>query len=277
MILVRDSLKGKVKPFTFLIFLVFFCHWPSKAQEKQHLAPELWPEVQAEYVFKNTSFLYFRHQYRFTTNPDYKGLNAFVLDNQLKRIQFRLGYEQVFNAAWGLGGSQMFSFEPSRKLYFTDVYLRHSNFVAGLQIIKRVMVDYLQYSNTASVGRLRPRLDLDKSFKMNTFTIRLRAGYELFVYTNFESSKPYSVRGIDRTRLRTEVILQPNPHVSFTPFFTRQTDYNRLPNKLDDQTQFVTVGEKLNSITPIWGVEVRYVFFQGNKPFPRVIVPVQQD
>lgn len=250
---------------------------PAQAQEKQYLAPELWPEVQAEYVFKNTSFLYFRHQYRFTTNPDFKGLNSLVLNNRLKRIQFRLGYEQVFTAAWGLGGSQMFSLEPGRKLYFTDVYLRHSSFIAGLQVIKRVMVDYLQYSNTASIGRLRPRLDLDKGLKINNFTVRIRAGYEAFFYTDFKLGKPYSARIIDRTRLRAEIALQPNPHLTVTPFFTKQTDYTRLPDELNEQNEVIIAGENQNSITPIWGIELRYTFFRGHKPFPRIPAPVQQD
>ena len=248
-----------------------------QAQQKRHIAPELWPEIQTEYVFKNTSFLYFRHQYRFTTNPDYQGLNSFVLDDQLKRIQFRLGYEHIFTNTWALGGSQMFSFEPGRRLFFTDVYVRHLNTIAGIQLIKRLMVDYLQYTNAPSIGRFRPRLDLDKPFKFNDFTLRLRTGYEVFFYTDFKAIRQTPTRLIDRTRLRAEITLQPNPHITFTPFFTKQTDYASLPDKMDEQTHVVTAGGDQNSITPIWGVEVRYIFYQGKKPFPRVIVPVQQD
>ncbi len=96
------------------LFLLVLHVSSSQAQQKQRLAPEIWPELQAEYVFKSTSFIYFRHQYRFTTNPDFNGLNAGILNDQLKRIQFRLGYEHVFTNKWGLGGSQMFSFEPAR-------------------------------------------------------------------------------------------------------------------------------------------------------------------
>ncbi|RDC64719.1 hypothetical protein AHMF7616_03335 [Adhaeribacter pallidiroseus] len=80
------------------------------------------------------------------------------------------------------------------------------------------MVDYLQYSNAFSVGRIRPHLDLDKPFKINSFTVRLRSGYELFLYTDFTASKPYAARGIDRSRLRIEIALQPNPHLVLTPF-----------------------------------------------------------
>ncbi|QMU30231.1 DUF2490 domain-containing protein [Adhaeribacter radiodurans] len=261
----------------YLLFFLMVSLPAANAQHKQHVATEIWPELQAEYVFKSTSFFYFRHQYRYTTNSDYKGLNSFVLNNQLKRIQFRLGYEQALTNTWGLGGSQMFSFEPGRKLYFTDVYLRHLSFLPGLQVIKRVMVDYLLYTNAASIGRLRPRVDLDKPIKIRNFTLRLRAGYEVFLYTDFKTGKPYSARVIDRTRLRGEVVLQPNPHLTFTPFFTKQTDYTRLPNKESNQSTTVTFGENRNSITPIWGVEFRYTFYQGKKPFPRVIAPVQQD
>ncbi|QNF31758.1 DUF2490 domain-containing protein [Adhaeribacter swui] len=261
----------------FFNFLFFFNAILVQGQQKQQLAPELWPEVQAEFVFKSTSFLFFRHQYRFTTNQDYQGLHSPILNNQLKRIQFRVGYEHVLTNAWGVGGSQMFSFEPGRKLFFTDVYLRHLSSIVGLQVIKRLMVDYLQYTTTSSVGRLRPRLDLDKALKINNLPIRLRAGYELFLYTDFKSTKPYVGRIADRTRLRFEVAIQPNPHLTFTPFFTKQTDYSQLPDKVNEQTKTVIAGENQNSITPIWGVEFRYTIFQGNKPFPRIPMPVQQD
>ncbi len=220
---------SKFKFYVFLLFLLAFIKFAVQAQQKQHIDPELWPEVQTEYVFKNTSFLYFRHQYRFTTNPDYKGLNSFVLNDQLKRIQFRLGYEHVFTNTWALGGSQMFSFEPGRRLFFTDVYIRHLNAIGGIQLFKRVMIDYLQYTNTPSIGRFRPRLDLDKPFKINNITVRLRTGYEVFFYTDFKAGRQTPVRLIDRTRLRAEISLQPNPHITFTPFFTKQTDYAKLP------------------------------------------------
>lgn len=262
----------------FLVVFLAFSVFSSQAQQKSRLAPEIWPELQAEYVFRSTSFIYFRHQYRFTTNPEYNGLNAGILNDQLKRIQFRLGYEHIFTNKWGVGGSQMFSFEPNRKLLFTDVYIRHVSAIAGLQVIKRVMVDYLRYSNTPNaIGRLRPRLDVDKAIKINTSTIRFRAGYELFLNTDFKSGTHTSARRVDRTRFRLEISFQPNPYLTFTPYFTKQTDYTKTPDGIDEQTHLFVKGSNHNSITPIWGLEFRYTFFQGKEPFPRVTAPVQQD
>lgn len=262
--------------FTYLFFILLFTT-SVQAQEKIHQDPDVWPEWQAEYVFKSTSFLYFRNQYRFSTNPGFKGVGEQFPMDQLRRFQIRAGYEHIFNRNWSVGGSEMFGIEPNRNLLFTDVYVRHLNTLFGLQMAKRIMVDYLYYSNSPTkIGRFRPRLDIDKGFKRGNVTIRPRVGYELFINTDFKEDTHTSERHVDRTRFRFEVSLQLSPHINLTPYFIKQTDYSVTPDGIDEQTHLPVKGNKRNSILPIWGIEVRYIFFQGNAPFSRVPVPAAQ-
>lgn len=266
------------KRFHFLCLIFFLCTicMSVRAQQKVHLATDIWPEIQVEYVLKSTSFFYFRNQYRFNTDPDFNGLGETFPGEQLKRFQLRAGYEHTLTDKWSIGGSEMYGIEPNRKLLFTDIYVRHLNSVAGLQITERIMFDYLYYSNSPiKVGRFRPRLDLDKVIRLNAWTIRPRVGYELFMNTDFKPDTHTSGRRVDRTRLRLEVSFQPNPHVAIAPYFTKQTDYLRTSDKIDDQTHLVTKGIDQNIILPIWGLDVRYTFFQGKKPFPRQPAPVR--
>jgi hypothetical protein len=263
---------------SFLNLLFLFTVQVGLAQQKNIQAADIWPELQAEYVFKSTSFLYFRNQYRFNTSPDFKGMGQHFPGDQLRRFQVRAGYEHVLTNQWGIGGSQMFGIEPTRKLLFTDVYVRHVNSFAEVQFTKRLMVDFLYYSNSSTqVGRLRPRLDLDKALKVNSWTFRPRVGYELFMNTDFRPETHTSPRRVDRTRLRLELGLQFSPHLTIAPYFTKQTDYTKTEDVIDEHTGMIVKGSKRNLILPIWGLDVRYILFQGKVPFPRVLTPVRED
>lgn len=264
----------------FFVTVGLFYFFSAQAQHKTHLPWQIWPEVQAEYVFKTRHFLYFRNQYRYDPGKSSRYLGSEFPGNHVERIQFRLGYEHLLSNKWSMGGSEMYGIEANRYLLFTDVYVRHVNTMdGGVQITQRLMADYLWYSDVSRrVGRLRPRLDIDKVFRFSHWIVRPRIGYELFLSTYFHNQLPIAGKLINRTRLRFETGWQPGPHFIFTPYYTKQIDYIKIPDRIDNQTNLLIRGDNHHRvIAPIWGVELRYVFFQGKVPFSRLPAAVQQD
>jgi len=248
---------------------------PAAAQHKVQRSGALWPELQVEYVLKSTSFFYFRNHYRHNWDNDFNYLRSEGPLKYLERVQLRAGYEQVFNAHWSGGIAESYAFEPTRNLLFNEIYARHVGVMGKYRLTERASLEHIVQTNNDNRGRFRFRADLDRDFKVKGKNIRPRVTYELFFnhYYDADINEVRNTRQVDRTRLRFEIIYPLGNHLAFTPYFMRQTDFITALPTYDADGNMLQTGGKQNTVTPIFGIDIRYVFFRGGTPFSRVIRP----
>jgi hypothetical protein len=255
--------------------LLFFCllaspMHPVSAQQKVSRTATLWPELQFQYVFRSTSFLFFRNHYRHVLDNDFNQLRDQGALQYLERLQFRLGYEHVFNAAWQAGISESYALERSRKILFHEIYARHTEAVGKFRFSQRASFEHLMRWPRNDNGRFRLRAELDRTFPLGPRRLRPRAAYELFFYTYYPAGANNGIenRTVDRSRLRLDCQLRFNKHVAVTPYYMRQTDFYVVEPAFDGEHNVVRPGGKQNHVTPVWGVEVLFAVFAKGQASP---------
>jgi hypothetical protein len=244
-----------------------------RAQNIVHRSGTAWPELQVEYVFKSTSYLYFRNQYRHNFDPDLNHLYEAGPLKYLERVQFRAGFEHMFNNHWSGGIAEAYAIERTRKILFNEIYLRHLSSLGTFRITQRASIEHIVQWGRSDLGRVRLRADIDREIKLGSLNLRPRIGYELFFnidYLPTEQSRN-TQRRVDRTRLRFEILCPLTGHLAITPFFTRQSDFLIVEPAYDANNNLIRSGGKRSYVTPIMGLDLRYAIFKGGKPFPRVI------
>ena len=253
--------------------VIFLTGQPVSAQRKVLRGGAFWPELQVEYVFKSTSFLYFRNQYRHNLDNDFNHLQEEGPLKFVERAQFRAGFEHMFGPHWSAGIAEAYAFEPTRNILFNEIFARHLGTIGNYRFTKRVTLEHIAQTNRNNRGRARFRVDLDREVKIKAFAFRPRVAYELFFdrYYNDALNEARNARLVDRTRLRLEILYSINDFLSFTPFFIRQTDYIQALGTYDANGNELEPGGKQNNITPIFGVDFRYTFYKGGTPFSRNI------
>jgi hypothetical protein len=244
---------------------------PVMAQRKVSREAAVWPEFQLDYVFKSTSFLLLRNNYRHVLDNDFNYLRDNGALQYLSYLQFRLGYEHVFNSKWGGGINESYAIERTRNMLFHEVFVRHTSMIGKFRLLKRCSVEHLMRWPKNDNGRFRFRADLDRTFKVGQKTLRPRVASELFFNVDYypEANAGAETRLVDRSRIRLECQTAINHHFTLSPYFMRQTDYFIVEPAFDEHNQTIRPGGKQNHITPIWGVELRFALFDGGQPFPR--------
>jgi hypothetical protein len=242
---------------------------PVSAQRRVAREPALWPELQLDYVFKSTSFLYFRNHYRHVLDNDFNHLRESNGLQYLERIQLRLGYEHVFNPNWSAGLSESYAIERTRNILFNEVYARHTWAIGKFRLTERAIAEHIMRWPKNDNGRFRFRADLDHTFNVGNTTLRPRASYELFFYIDYQPDPAAENRRVDRTRLRLDCQVILSDHVAITPYFIRQSDYFIVEPAFDQDNNILRTGGRQNHITPIWGLEARFSVFEGGTSFPR--------
>jgi len=246
---------------------------PVWAQRKVHRGGAFWPELQAEYVLKSTSYFYLRNHYRHNWDNDFNYLRPEGFLKYLERAQIRAGYEHVFNAHWSGGISESYAFEGTRNLWFNEVFARHIGAIGRFRLTKRAYLEHNVQTNQDDRARFRFRTDLERDFKIRKKAIRPRIGYELFFNHYYDAgiNEARNTRQVDRSRLRLELTYSIDKHLAFTPYLMRQTDFITTLASFDVNGNELQPGGKQNTITPVFGIDIRYVFYQGGTPFSRVI------
>jgi hypothetical protein len=246
---------------------------PVRAQQKVHRTAALWPEIQLDYAFRSTSFLFFRNHYRHVMDNDFNQLRNHGPLQYLERLQFRLGYEHVFNPNWSTGVSESYALERSRNILFHEVYGRHTGAIGKFRFSQRASFEHIMRWPKNDNGRFRLRADFDRSFQIAHYALRPRASYDLFLNIDYSSNAHSGTenRQVDRTRLRLDCQLILNNFVALTPYFIRQTDFFMVEPALDADNHIIRPGGRLNQVTPIYGLEFRYSVFAGGDPFPRTL------
>ena len=244
----------------------------SFAQKKVYRSGAVWPELQAEYVFKTTSFFYFRNHYRHNLDNDFNQIREQGPLKHLERIQFRAGYEHIFGEHWSGGIAESYAVEPTRKIIFNEVFGRHLGNLGSFRLSERLSFEHIIRLHQNKLGRVRFRADLDHDLKIGKIITKPRISYDMFFNIDYElQENAVSDRNMDRSRLRFDVLLPINNFITITPYFTRQTDFFEVEPAYDEKQVLVRLGGKQNHITPIYGLELRYVFFEGRTPFSRTI------
>lgn len=245
----------------------------ARAQNKVYRSGAAWPELQLEYVFKSTSYLYFRNQYRHNFDSDLNRLREDGPLQVLERWQIRGGFEHMFSDSWSGGIAEAYAIERTRKILFNEVYLRHLTNLGKYRFTQRASFEHIMQWGREDFGRVRLRTDLDREFKIASQRIRPRVAYEFFFNLDYspDDQQKDIKRRVDRTRLRFEIFYPLNEHFAVTPFFTKQSDFRKMKPTYDENNQVIRAGGKQNAITPIYGIDLRYAIFKGGTPFPRVI------
>ena len=258
---------------TLCFFGFLFSPQASLAQQKVMRPANFWPELQVEYVLKNTSFFYFRNHYRFNFDDDISYLGENGLTKNLERVQVRAGYEHVINNQWSLGIAESYATEPTRNILFNELYARHVNAWGKIRFAQRASFEHLMRWPTNNNGRIRFRADLDRNINIGKKVIRPRLSYDLFYNLNYHLPKQVknTQRLVDRTRLRLEVMYTFSERFSATPYFIEQVDFTNKAPQYNEAGEEVKPASKQNAYTPIFGLDLRYVLFRGGEPFPRML------
>lgn len=216
------------------------------------------------------AFCYFRNQYRHALDNDFNHLRERPVLRSLEWVQFRMGYEHIFNRNWAGGLATCYAFARNRNTLFNEVFTRHSGPVGKFRFSQRLAFEHLVRWPKDTNGRFRFRFDLDRSFPIGALSLRPRAIFELFYNINYQQLPPgFPSRRVDRSRFRFDCQLALNNHLALTPYFMRQTDYFIVQPAYDATGQVLRPGGKQNHLSPVWGFELRYAFFEGGKSFSR--------
>jgi hypothetical protein len=189
----------------------------------------------------------------------------------LERLQFRLGYEHVFNPKWSAGLSESYALERTRNILFNEVFARHTGAIGKFRFSERASFEHLMRWPKNDNGRFRLRADLDRSFNTGQLTLRPRASYELFYNLSYHPDPALETRWVDRSRLRLDCLISFSDQVALTPYFIRQTDYFIVEPSFDENNNITRAGGKQNHITPVWGLELRFSLFAGGEAFTRTL------
>jgi hypothetical protein len=244
-----------------------------RAQSHVTLPATFWSEMQLEYVLRNNSYFFFRNQYRFSFDDNLKYLGEQGPFKNLERIQVRVGYEHALKHGWSAGVTQAYAFDKTRKFLFNELYARHLSLLGKFRFTKRASYEHILRWPTNTTGRVRLRADFDRNFKIGKDIIRPRLAYEFFYNINYHPVEQENTpqRLIDRTRLRAEVMYAFTRSFSTTAYFIEQTDYLGVKPAYNASGAVVKPASKRSTVAPTFGLDFRYVFFQGAKQAVRAV------
>ena len=265
----------------YILLLAALLARPAAAQIRRTTSGlQLWPEVQAELVLPGNDYLLLA--VRGQQNTD----NNHLLGPEPKRVlgfdeqRVNLAYEHFMSEHWSLGGAVGY-FSASSKDYvlIPEALLRHRSALGPLTFGQRLSLERTFPSATGAGNQTNARLrvDLEKRLSIGTggFALRPRLSYEAATHVRLlKSDTDPDERFIQFTSLRGEVGVRVAGLFDFTPWFAYQTNYLvTLPqyNSMGIQTS----GGKLNAITPVLGLDLRFTIIQGQRAETRQQLPTQ--
>ncbi|GAB3874321.1 hypothetical protein GCM10028824_27380 [Hymenobacter segetis] len=265
----------------YILLLAALLARPAAAQTRRSTSGlQLWPEVQAELALPGNDYLLL--SVRGQQNTD----NNHLLGAEPKRVlgfdeqRVNLAYEHFLSEHWSLGGTLGY-FSASTKDYvlIPEVLLRHRSPLGPLTFGQRLSLERTFPSATGAKGQTNARLrvDLEKLLPIGTggFALRPRLSYEAATHVRLlKSDTDPDERTIQFTSLRGEVGFRVAGLFDFTPWFAYQTNYLvTLPqyNSLGIQTS----GGKLNAVTPVLGLDLRFTIIPEQNSGNRQQLPTQ--
>ncbi|GAB2850767.1 hypothetical protein [Hymenobacter ruber] len=264
-----------------VLLLAALLAWPAAAQTRRSVSGlQLWPEVQAELALPGNDYLLLTA--RGQQNTD----NNHLIGAEPKRVlgfdeqRLNLAYEHFLNEHWSLGATLgYFSASSKDYLLIPEALLRHRGPLGPLTFGQRLSLERTFPSATGAKGQTNARLrvDLEKLLPLGTgsFALRPRLSYEAVTHVRLlTSDTDPDERTIQFTSLRGEVGVRVAGLFDFTPWFAYQTNYLvTLPqyNSMGIQTS----GGRLNAVTPVLGIDLRFTILQLHSAEGRQQLPTQ--
>jgi hypothetical protein len=244
---------------------------------------QLAPELQTEWALKNDDYLLLE-----VYGVNIPAYNGFSSNNRVLGLDQRgigLRYEHFWNEHWSGGASLQHVSTQGVKYLAPEVLLRHRSAIGPLMFGQR-----LSLFRTVPFGNLGRttindgatyatlRVDLEKLFPVGggSFALRPRLSYEADVHVRLGKKEAYEgdERTIEYTSLRGELGMRLGDHFDFTPWVAYSTFYYFTIQQFDAYGNPLGNG-RLNSVTPVIGLDARFTFFSGKAAFERQQLPTQ--
>jgi hypothetical protein len=239
---------------------------------------QFWPELQAELALPDSESDYVLLAVRGQNNTDNNGFNDPNRFLGFDERRVTLGYEHFWNERWSLGGTLGYFSANKAYVLIPEVLLRHRSLIGPLTFGQRLSVERTFPSPTNAKGQTNARLraDLEKLFLLtSTVALRPRLSYEAGTHVRLlKSDTDPDERFIQFTSLRAEVGCRVGNNFDFTPWFAYHTNYLVTLPQFDAMGN-QTSGGKLNLVTPVLGIDLRYTILQGQDAAKRKQLPTQ--
>ena len=182
--------------------------------------------------------------------------------------------------ATSISGGGTLAYTSFSKIYVLvpEVLLRHRSPVGPLTFGQRLSLERTLPSPTNAKGQTNARLrvDLEKILPIGKFTLRPRLSYQADTHVRLlKASTDPDERSIQFTSLRGEVGCRIGSCFDFTPWFAYQTSYSLGLAQTDINGNIVIPAGRINSVSPVLGIDLRFTFLQGQDGTTRQQLPTQ--
>ena len=262
---------------SFVLLLAALLAQPALAQTRRTVyGLQLWPELQAELALPGNDYLLLA--VRGENNTDNNGF-----DNPSRFLGFderrvTAGYEHFWNEHWSVGGTLAYTSFSKIYVLVPEVLLRHRSPVGPLTFGQRLSLERTFPSPTNAKGQTnaRLRLDLEKLVTLGSFALRPRLSYQVDTHVRLlRASTDPNERTIDFTSLRGELGCRIGKQFDFTPWVAYQTSYSFGLAQTDSNGNVVIPAGRVNSVSPVLGLDVRFTFLQSQDAATRQQLPTQ--
>ena len=259
------------------LVLAAFLATPAAAQTRRTLyGLQLWPELQAELALPGNDYLLLA--VRGQNNTDNNGYNdpSRFLGFDERRIT--VGYEHFWDAHWSIGGTLGYRAAVGSYVLVPELLLRHRSAVGPLTFGQRLSLErtFPSQAGASSQTNGRLRLDLEKLIAVGHFALRPRLSYEAETHLRLlTSDTDVKERTIQLTSLRGEVGCRLSSSLNFTPWVAYQTQYSFGLAQTDINGNVTIPAGRVNSVSPVVGLDVRFTFLQGHDAATRQQLPTQ--
>ena len=240
---------------------------------------QLWPELQAELALPDSESDYVLLAVRGQNNSDNNGFNDVNRFLGFDERRVTLGYEHFWNERWSLGGTLGYFSANKAYVLIPEVLVRHRSPIGPLTFGQRLSVERTFPSLTNAKGQtnVRLRVDLEKLYPLSAaVALRPRLSYEAATHFRLlKSDTDPDERFIQFTSLRAEVGCWVGNNFDFTPWFAYQTSYSFSLASYDKDNNIIVPAGRLNAVTPVLGIDLRYTILQGQDAAKRKQLPTQ--
>ena len=250
---------------------------PAAAQTRRTVyGLQLWPELQAELALPGNDYLLLA--IRGENNTDNNGF-----DNPSRFLGFderrvTVGYEHFWSEHWSVGGTLGYASFSKIYVLVPEVLLRHRSPVGPLTFGQRLSLERTFPSPTNAKGQTNARLrvDLEKVLPLGNLTLRPRLSYQADTHVRLlKANTDPNERSIQFTSLRGEVGCRIGSCFDFTPWLAYQTSYSLGLAQTDSNGNIVIPAGRINSVSPVLGIDLRFTFLQGQNGATRQQLPTQ--
>ena len=262
--------------FALALLLAFALARPAAAQTRRSVYGwQLWPELQAELALTGSDYLLLavRGQ-RNTDNNLYYQTRFLGFDE--RRVS--AAYEHFWTAHWSGGATLGYVSANNFYVLVPELLLRHRSPLGPLTFGQRLSFErtFPSPAGATSQNFARLRLDLEKVLPVGRLALRPRLSYQAETRVRFlKAENEPEERAIQFTSLRGEVGCRLSPSLDFTPWVAYQTTYSLGLAQTDSKGTIIIPAGRVNSVSPVLGVDLRFTILQGADAAARQPLPTQ--